>query len=241
MCRFSSGRIPYPSQTRKEQINGPHGMRPSPCTWSTQRTIAFPQEKGYAKKHLERRGEKFLPNKRFSSTTVDVDNFFLGSKPDCDEMEEQKEQAQTRQRQRDYDQQKIYITIIEHSGAKILQCEETMKGKGYKLAVITFEEARKCHDEVFSMDHSEFGTIDFRFGQAKESALNLEQKSLWRKRSRGNFFRICTKEEYSSKNMPYMVGIVTSEGQLEWEFMSILVAEGSRTKEEEFRRSDART
>lgn len=138
---------------------------------------------------------------------------------------------------------RVYVYSLDQSSSAFTRFENVMKGKGHKLAVVTFEPLT-IKIPTFKMKHSEMGVITFSFGEPWHTECSQEQRELlsrifilllnerWRRRSRNMFFRMRKPEEYSGCILPYLVGILDDKGNFDWELMTNLLQESERSKEE---------
>jgi hypothetical protein len=142
---------------------------------------------------------------------------------------------------------RIYVIPLKQSSPTFSRFENVLKGRGHTLALVTFEPI-SVSIPAFKMRHSEFGVVTSSFGETSVVECSQEQRRIlsqifilllnerWRRRSRNMFFRFLERQEYSGSILPYLLGILSSEGHLDWDFMNGLLMEGARSKEE---RTDA--
>eukprot|EP00980_Cylindrotheca_fusiformis_P003138 scaffold721_cov131-Cylindrotheca_fusiformis.AAC.28 len=116
-----------------------------------------------------------------------------------------------------------------------------LKDQGHQLAIIS-----PVHVPLpsFNLQHKEFGTINISLGRKTPINLSSYHCSIlqavfvilmderWRRRTKNMFFATSQKEEYRSAISPYLVGITSADGLLDWELMDLLIYEAARSKEE---------
>jgi hypothetical protein len=137
----------------------------------------------------------------------------------------------------------IHVYPIRQTSPSLTRYHSILHGKGHSLALTTFEPAGIKTPE-FKLKHAEFGVVSNSLGEASIISCSSEQRSIlsrifvlllnerWRRRTRNMHFRRLEKEEYSGVVAPYLIGIVSSSGQLDWDFMKNLLSESSRSQEE---------
>lgn len=132
----------------------------------------------------------------------------------------------------------------------ILQESETVEnfrrgfeGKGHQLAFISLQRSSFSFPHL-NLQHKEFGPITLSLGEKIPINVSAEQRSIlkqvfvilmderWRRRSRKMFFAVRPEEEYLSPILPYLIGIQTAEGNLDWILMQLLIREAARSKDE---------
>jgi hypothetical protein len=132
--------------------------------------------------------------------------------------------------------------IIQTSEA-VERYERRLKGKGHGLAIISLDHI-PFSIPPFKLQHRELGTITSSLGEMISIKISEEQRSIlqeifvilmderWRRRTRNMFFAMRQKEEYRSAILPYLVGILSADGGLDWKLMKLLIWEAARSKEE---------
>ncbi len=143
----------------------------------------------------------------------------------------------------DHGTQQIFIHTIRHESESYLRCERILQGQGHYLGLITFEPLTNIILPI-SIFHKEFGIVTTSLGPSSEERCNNEQMNRlrevflllmnerWRRQSRNMYFRFRKRIEYISAFMPYLVGILSQEGRLDWDLMSDLLLESKRTRDE---------
>ena len=141
------------------------------------------------------------------------------------------------------EERQIFVYCIRQTSQTFERYEKTFKGNGHKLALISFE-AVSIEIPAFTLYHKELGSIKSSLGRRSVVTITKEQHSIledifvllmderWRRRSRNMYFRVAEMQDYSSAILPYLVGIVSADENLDWELMKRLLYEWSRSKEE---------
>lgn len=137
----------------------------------------------------------------------------------------------------------IFVRTITFDGELFLHAERLMKGEGHKFALITVADPL-LNLPSFSMDHKEFGMVQVHYGDSIPKTCDDEQFQVlrdffllvmderWRRSSRQKPFKLCDKEEFTSVIMPYLLGLLGRDNQLDWDFMKHLLIESRRTDDE---------
>lgn len=122
------------------------------------------------------------------------------------------------------------------------QYSDSLNGEGRTLGLITTAPIRPI--EPFQLHHAEFGKVEISVGEAfvvscSKSEFDILQKILlllinsrWSRKSRNIFYETRTKDQYDAVIPPYLVGILSSGSELDWDFMNELVGESNRSIEE---------
>jgi dsRNA-specific ribonuclease len=141
----------------------------------------------------------------------------------------------------------VYVYAMNLKSPSFGRLEKVLKGKGHKLALVTFEPIA-VNIPPFKLRHTEFGVVTASLGEMSVLVCSQEQRAIlsktfillmnerWRRRSRNMHFKLREEAEYLSGILPYLLGIISSEGRMDWDFMSLLLKEAARSKEE---RTDA--
>ena len=137
----------------------------------------------------------------------------------------------------------IYVYPIHQTSPAVTKCNTIFQGDGHTLALVTFH---PIHTSIppFALMHGELGEIQNSLGEQFVVGCSPEQRSLlsetfillmnerWRRRSRNMYFRTREMGEFNGVVAPYVVGILSSSGNLDWDFMDLLLKESLRSKEE---------
>ena len=120
-----------------------------------------------------------------------------------------------------------------------------LNGKGHSLGLITTAPIKEI--KPFPLYHAEFGEVIISVGEpmriscSSEEFVILQQMFLlllnerWCRRSRNIFYETRKKDQYNAVNRPYLVGVLSSSDDLDWDFMKTLLNESNRPKEERTR------
>ena len=134
----------------------------------------------------------------------------------------------------------VFVRTISYHGEIFLHTQQQIRGDGHQLALITVSDSVSVLPDFFS-DHKEFGLVQTKFSMSFPAKCDERQFRLlqeffilllderWRRSRRHSSFKFCDKEEYDSVFMPYMVGLVGSNGKLDWDFMKEILMESHRT------------
>jgi hypothetical protein len=137
----------------------------------------------------------------------------------------------------------VFVYPIDQKGEAFEKYERCFSGKSHKLAFLSTEPLPVVMPS-FQLHHAELGTIISSLGEMSTVNISEEERFIldevfvlmmderWRRRSRNMHFRMREKDEYTRVFLPYLVGIISSEGTLDWSFMRLLVTESQRSKEE---------
>jgi hypothetical protein len=140
----------------------------------------------------------------------------------------------------------MYIYPIKQTSTAFTEIEQTLQGKGHRLALVCVEPMELSIPPII-LRHPEFGATTASFGDVSTVLFTEEQRltlsrvfvllmnERWRRRSRNMNFRMQNDDEYlaaASTISPYLVGIISREGRLDWDLMNTLLAEASRSKTE---------
>ena len=134
----------------------------------------------------------------------------------------------------------VFVRTISYDGEIFLHTQQQIRGRGHQLAVITVSESTSDLP-AFLIDHKEFGLVETQYSipfpaKCDENhfeilldffILLLDER--WRRSTKHSNFKIRDKEEYNSVFMPYIVGLVGSDGKLDWDFMTEILMESHRT------------
>ena len=138
---------------------------------------------------------------------------------------------------------RVYVIPLHQTSPTFSRFENVLKGKGHTLALVTFEPL-SLSIPPRKMRHAEFGVVNLEFGRVSVVECTQEERRIlsqiyilllnerWRRRSRNMYFRFLEKQEYSGSILPYLLGILTREGSLDFDLMKALLVEGARSKEE---------
>jgi hypothetical protein len=119
---------------------------------------------------------------------------------------------------------------------------QKINGEGHTLGLITTAPMKSI--KSFQLHHAEFGKVDISVGKptfiscSKSEFEVLQQiflllnNSRWSRKSRKIFYQSRTQDQYDAVIPPYLVAILSSGGELDWDFMKELVAESKRSIEE---------
>jgi len=126
---------------------------------------------------------------------------------------------------------------------KFEETEAQLKSRGHSLAVVsTMELHGATPSKIFH--HSFFGSISLSLGAAQAITCSSDQIKIlsntfillmnerWRKRSRQQPFSMSSDRRGDGAVSPYLVGIISDSGVLDWDMMEGLIAEGRRSKQE---------
>ena len=141
----------------------------------------------------------------------------------------------------DYRRQFVVYPILQ-KGYRLSKYCESLNGEGHILGFITTSPIKSI--EPLLLYHAQFGKVDISIGEAKFVSCSKSEydilkqifvlllNSRWSRRSRNVFYEMRTKDQYDAVIPPYLVGVLSSGGNLDWDFMSELVAESNRSVEE---------
>jgi dsRNA-specific ribonuclease len=136
----------------------------------------------------------------------------------------------------------LYMYPIQQTSRNFLTFASNFGPKGRCLALVTLEPVEDMPE--FKMKHAEFGIVSNSLGKESVITCTAQQRSIlsqtfillmsqrWRKRSRNMGYRMRSKDELSSMVAPYYVGITSSDGQMDWDLMTLLLHESLRSIDE---------
>jgi dsRNA-specific ribonuclease len=137
----------------------------------------------------------------------------------------------------------IFVRTISCHGEGFFHAQQQLKGEGHQLALVTVTDSFSDLPSFF-VDHKEFGQVETQysnaipatcdedhFGMLREFFILLMDER-WRRSSRHMYFKNRGKVEYDSVLMPYVVGLVGRDGELDWDFMKRILMESQRTERE---------
>lgn len=137
----------------------------------------------------------------------------------------------------------IFVQTIQHESETFSKFEQIFHGQGHRLGLITFE--RTLHGiPSLVIPHKEFGPVTTTFAPCIQATCDKEQMNLlremflllmnerWRRHSRNMNFRLRNQDTYRSPFMPYLIGIISKEGVLDWDFMRDILIESKRSSDE---------
>lgn len=122
---------------------------------------------------------------------------------------------------------------------------DRLNGEGHTLGLITTTPIKSI--ESFQMYHAEFGKVDISVGESMFISCSTREydilqqifllliNSRWSRKSRNIFYQTRTQDQYDAVIAPYLVGILSSSGELDWDFMNEVVEESKRSVEERTR------
>ena len=117
-----------------------------------------------------------------------------------------------------------------------------LNGNGQTLGLITTTQIKSIHP--FQLYHTEFGKVDISIGEVMfvscsasefgvlQQIFLLLMNSRWSRKSRDVFYESRTRDHYNAVIPPYLVGILSQRGSLDWNLMNALVFESKRSVEE---------
>ena len=137
----------------------------------------------------------------------------------------------------------IFVYPIYYQGMAYKRLEQCVKGEGHMLGFVTLEPI-KTGIPTFGVPHKDFGVVTISLSHCIEMNCSPEQFNIlektfllcmnerWSRRSRNIFFEIRNQNKYESAFMPYLVGLLSRDGDLDWKFMSNILTESKRTDDE---------
>jgi len=140
------------------------------------------------------------------------------------------------------DSRHFMIYPFHQESSLLSRYRDKLNGDGRSLGLITASRIRTI--EPFQLYHSDFGMINVSVGEGilvscSSSESNILQQislllinSRWSRKSRNLFYEMRTQDQYDAVISPYHVGILSSNGELDWDFMIELLDESKRSVEE---------
>lgn len=114
--------------------------------------------------------------------------------------------------------------------------------EGHTLGLMTMSPIKSF--KPFQLYHAQFGKVDISMGEAMfvscskseheilQQIFVLLMNSRWSRRSRNIFYEMRTKAQYDAMIPPYLVGVLSPSGELDWDLMTELISERDRSVEE---------
>lgn len=139
----------------------------------------------------------------------------------------------------------FFVYPLHQKGHFLSRYFDILNGEGHTLGLITTSPFKFI--EALELYHTQFGKVDISVGEAVcvscsktehevlQQIFLLLMNSRWSRRSRNIFYEMRTKEQYDSVIPPYLVGLLSANGELDWKLMHELVAEKDRCVEERCR------
>ena len=131
---------------------------------------------------------------------------------------------------------------INQESERLSTYSNSLDDEGHTLGLITMSRVKSI--DTLRLHHANFGKVDISLGEpvfisCSEEEFDMLQKifvlltnSRWSRKSKNIFYEMRTKEQYDAATPPYLVGILSQRGDLDWNLMAELVAESNRSIEE---------
>ncbi len=131
---------------------------------------------------------------------------------------------------------------INQEGELLSKYSDSLNGGGHTLGLIAMSPIKSI--DPLRLYHANFGKVDISLGESvsmscSEEEFDMLQKvfvlltnSRWSRKSKNLFYEMRTKEQNDAVIPPYLVGILSQCGELDWNVMTQLVAESNRSIEE---------
>ncbi len=143
-----------------------------------------------------------------------------------------------------YSDDRRYLAVykINQESELLSKYSDSLCGGGHTLGLIATHRIKSMGPLRFY--HANFGKVDISLGEpvfisCSASEFDILQKifvllanSRWARKSKNLFYEMRTKKQYDAVIPPYLVGILSQSGDLDWDFMTELVAESNRSIEE---------
>uniref|UniRef100_A0A448ZDB2 Dicer-like protein 1 n=1 Tax=Pseudo-nitzschia multistriata TaxID=183589 RepID=A0A448ZDB2_9STRA len=139
------------------------------------------------------------------------------------------------------EKRQLVIYPVNEESSLLSNYRRKLNGKGHSLGLITMEPIREMLP--FRTYHKEFGKVSISFGEPileycsssefeiLQETFALLMNSRWSRKSRNVSYETRSQDEYEATILPYLVGIISSNGNLDWDFMTTLLDESKRSIE----------
>lgn len=142
-----------------------------------------------------------------------------------------------------HESKELFVYRVNHQNLAYKQLESCLKSEGHVLGLV-FMQPMKAVIPTFEVPHKEFGVVTISLGKCIETKCSSEQFRIlqdafvvlmngrWCRRSRGVFFGLRKQSDYEAPFMPFLAGILSKDGEFDWNLMSTIIAESRRSVNE---------
>jgi superfamily II DNA or RNA helicase len=141
------------------------------------------------------------------------------------------------------EQREVYLYPILQTGSRFQDNQRVLKGHNRGLALISIE---RIPTDISAMvyPHGQLGEISCSFGLGQTMRLSLTEweecalfyatlfNGRWRRRTRIAHYKQIDRSEAQGIIPPYIIGCLSSQGDLDWTHMRQIITEGTRTHKE---------
>lgn len=136
----------------------------------------------------------------------------------------------------------FWMYPIKQTSPALSAYAEKLKGAGHFLGLLTTERIESMKPLV--MHHAKFGKVVIAMGAPTYLTCSVRQAAIlqqtfvallnhrWARRSRNTVFELRQHEEYDAVTLPYLIGVLSSNGALDWDLMEELLRDYNRSMEE---------
>ena len=131
---------------------------------------------------------------------------------------------------------------FKQESGRLSQYSDKLNGKGHSLGLITTSPVQPL--TPFQLYHAEFGKVNISVGEAisvscssseydiLQQVFLLLMNSRWSRKSRNIIYESRLQNQYDDVIPPYLLGVLSLNTELDWDFMKILIDESKRPIEE---------
>jgi hypothetical protein len=139
----------------------------------------------------------------------------------------------------------FWIYPIQQTSRALTAYAKKLKGEGHLLGLLTPELVEPMKPMV--MQHVEFGKVVVTLGAPTSVSCSVREAEIlqqifvallsqrWARRSRNTVFQSRQQDEYEAVSLPYVIGVLSSNGTLDWDLMEELLRDYNRSMEERIR------
>jgi len=139
----------------------------------------------------------------------------------------------------------LMVYPLKQKNISLSNYHSKLNGKGHSLGLITTAPIKQI--KPFPLYHAEFGEVINSIQEPTYISCSSEEFAIlqqifllllnerWCRRSRNTFYETRKQDQYNAVTRPYLVGVLSSSDDLDWDFMKMLLNESKRSKEERTR------